>query len=360
MKCFLFCLILLGLFPCLANENDEQVLTTGNKNCAIHYLSSKAKKLYSIEVDESYCHGGWVQGFTSVIVKDALGRTATTLNGFFHQGYWLSDFPGPIDAFERYTPKQGIQDFIFKIQSAQEPSTDFYMVARSTQNKDEYGSFQICPQNPLLLAVHEPATDFGLSLFQTQLLKEGQALLKEKCPNATKFDLIGGSKQILMEEDGPFHASIDTASEETTLSYVSPIPLKEKLKPTELRHESAEKLITIHPEPPPVSSETPEETPSVPTEKIIELPQQQSAIDMALMAHVLQTPIQGTVIVYIDTEANSSPIVTRPIRLTLQTTQNLSKGWHIVTGVFHAQSEKTILHILWAKPCLKEWCTDEN
>ena len=74
MKCFLFCLILLGLAPCFANENDEQVLFTKNKSCAIHYLTPKTKKLWSIEVDEGYCHDGWVQGFTSVIIKDALDR----------------------------------------------------------------------------------------------------------------------------------------------------------------------------------------------------------------------------------------------------------------------------------------------
>ena len=262
------------------------------------------------------------------------------------------------------TPKQNIQDFIFNIQTDNQEESEFYMVATATQTDGSYTVFEICPKDPVLLAVHEPVTDFGQSLFQTHLLDQTQTFFKQKCPLSKKFTLIGGSSQILLEKDGPFRANIDSSSQETTLSYTSPIPLKEKLQPTELRHESSEHLITIHPEKTPqkeIEISKIDNTPSPSEQNIIETSSQtRSAIDLALLAQVLQTPIQGKTAVYIDTEMASSPIITKPLSLTLQSTQPVTKGWNLITGIFTAQSQTTDVQILLAKPCLKEWCIDEN
>ncbi len=364
MKWLLWGLILLKIFPCLAEEADEQTLFTQDKTCAIHYLTPKQKKLWTITVDEGYCQKGWVNGFTTVLIKDSLDRTAHELKGFFHQGYWLSDFPGVIEDIKRLTPKKGIQNLLFKIQS--DKSVDFYWVTESSLTDGEYPVFNICPKHPTLMAVHEPATDFGQSTFQTQILKVAQNLLKQQCPSAQEFTLVGGTQQILSEKDGPFHANINIPAEETTVSFTSPIPIKEKLHPTELRREAAENLITIHPE---IISETEtsEETvsnntpPISPLSDISNLSQIQSAVDMALIAHILKSPVQGKVVLYIDSSESAHELtVTRPLPLNLKTTHPIQKGWHLITGVFKPQKDATEIHILSAIPCLKEWCADEN
>ena len=360
MKWGILGLIILGAAPCMAQETDEQLLTTENKSCAIHYLTPKAKKLWTIEVDESYCQKGFVQGFTTVLIKDSLGRTAQELKGYFHQGYWLSDFPGPIAEFQRGFPQNKAQTLLFKIQS--DNDTDFYLATQSTPKEDHYSAFEICTIVPTIMAVHEPATAFGQSAFQTQILSLAQKLVKERCPQAKQWQIIGGTNQILAEGDGPFHANINLTSDETTLSFNSPIPLKEKLHPTELRHESAEPILTIQPEPPHIqsASEEKQEMTPPPFQEISGTPQQtQSAVDLALMAHVLQSPIQGKAVIYID-DTKDGLSITRPLPLKLQTTQPLNKGWHIVMGMFKPQKATTDIHILWAKACLKEWCTDED
>lgn len=365
MRWLLFSLFLLVFRPCLADEADEQIISTEDKKCAIHYLSAKTRKLWSIEVDKSYCHNGWVQGFATVILKDSLNRPARTLKGFFQQGYWLSDFPGPIDTFYRFTPQKNTQDFIFESGTDKKDNAVFYTVATSIQKENLYPPFNLCPQNPLLLVVHEPVTDFDQSLFQTNILNQAQDLLKKKCPTVKAFNLIGGTSQILTEEDGPFRATINMATGETTLSFISPIPLKEKLHPTELRREDADHLITIHPEPQPENlptNQTSEEPPQTLDNQLVletNLDQQlQSAVDLVLMTHVFQVPVQGKSILYIDT--TSALQATHPLPLILQSNQPIGTGWHIVMGVFNAQDDNTKVDILWAKPCLKEWCTDEN
>lgn len=358
MKWVLFCLMLLALNPCLADENDEQVIATEDQSCAIHYLSNKTKKLWSISVDKSYCHDGWVQGFTSVVLKDSLNRTARTLKGFFHQGYWLSDFPGPIDTFYRLTPKKEVQDFIFEAYTDKNTNAVFYTVATSAFTENQYSAFNLCSENPLLLVVHEPVTDFDQSLFQTKILDAAQRLVKQKCPDTKKFNLAGGSSQILAEGDGPFRASVDMTTEETTLSFTSPVPLKEKLHPTELRRESAERIITIDPQLPTEKSTDSQPTQSDQPDSAETTPQWQSAVDLALTAHVYQTPVHGETIIYIDN--STSLVATRPLPLTLQSEQPLSSGWHLIKGSFNAHGETTRVHILSAKPCLKEWCADEN
>ena len=72
----------LAICPCLATEPEEQTLSTADQKCAIHYLTFKPKKLWHIEVDPSYCTTGWVQGFTTVQLKDALNRPAKTMSGY--------------------------------------------------------------------------------------------------------------------------------------------------------------------------------------------------------------------------------------------------------------------------------------
>lgn len=179
MKWLLLGILCLKIFPCSAQETDEQTLFTENKTCAIHYLTPKQKKLWTIAVDESYCQKGWVNGFTTVVIKDSLDRTAQELKGYFHQGYWLSDFPGSIEKIQRLTSKKGVQNLLFKIQS--DENIDLYMMTESTLKDGEYSAFKICPEQPILMTVHEPATDFGQSLFQTKILKAAQNVLNQKC-----------------------------------------------------------------------------------------------------------------------------------------------------------------------------------
>ena len=247
MKWLIFCAMILGTRLTLANEVQEHTIYTTDQTCAIHYLSEKQKKLWTISVDQNYCQKGWVQGFTTVTLKDALNRDVRKLNGFFHNGYWLSDFPGQITEFFRYAHHATHQDFILNNHVDDSAHTSFYTIAQSDKSQEEYSAFNLCPKESIVLAVHTPVTDFEQSIFQMDLIKKAQKIIHQQCPKTTKFHIIGGTNQILLEEDGPFHATIDTKTEETTLSYTPPPSLTNKPQPTELRHESGEHLLTIQP-----------------------------------------------------------------------------------------------------------------
>ena len=239
-------------------------------------------------------------------------------------------------------------------------------MAQATQQKDKYTSFNLCPEQPLLLAVHEPINDFDQSIFQTKLITQAQILMKQSCPNIQEFQLIGGSKQICTEESGPFHATINMRTEEITFSYTALPSPENRPRPTELRHESGERLLTIQPQ---ASIDSEQETANLKqtgstteTSEINFSPDQiQSAVDLALTSQVLKTSIQGKTILYIENKGLSqNPIATRPLFLTIQSPRPLNSGWYVIQGTFVPHHDNTNVHILWEKSCKKEWCADEN
>ena len=362
MKKILILLLLFGTNYGFAGVLDEQEIKTENQKCAIHYLTPKQKNLWSIEVDENYCSKGWVQGFATVVLKDALSRTARTLKGFFYQGYWLSDYPGEISSFNRLSLKENTQDFIFPVFFDEDLKITYYMVTRASQQNGIYKEFEFCPSTPLLVATHQPVSDFKQSLFQAHLLKEAKKYIHQKCPQARSVSIIGMQE---MTENAPpiFQADINITTDETTLTYHTMTEKKDVPHPTELRHEQAEPLLTIHPSKDVVAKT---DTFSLSTELIqsgTTTPPKntrQSAVDIALLAHVLQNQIKAKTIVYVNApQKDYSFEVTHPLPLTIQTTEVLAPGWYIITGLFQPQEDKTLVQVETAQKCKKEWCANE-
>jgi len=362
----LFSLILL-IFPCNATEADEQKITTADKSCAIHYFSDKNKKLWTIDVNQSYCDTGWVQGLTTVQLKDSLNRPAKTLKGFFHQGYWLSAFLEPIQEFWRESSQDETQDFIYQIAQNKELNITYYTVARSYSQEGNYGAFELCPTQPILLIQHPAGTDFKQSLFQSALLKEAKDIMGKRCPNSSSFQILAIVTTTPSLKNWRFRAVVDIHNNETTLFYRD-IPAEGNIpRPSELRREVGERLLTIKPPKtidktlhlPSKNDPQLEQTGSLP--KVPTTTNTQSAIDLALLANVLKTDVQGTAAVYIETtELTSSIQTTKPLKLSLQTQQPLSTGWYLIDGIFHHQPTGVNVQVLSATPCKKEWCLNEN
>jgi len=354
------------IFPCNAAEVNEQKITTPDQSCAIHYFSDKSKKLWSIDVSQSYCETGWVQGLATVQLKDSLNRPAQALKGFFHQGYWLSSFLEPIQEFWRESSQDETQDFIYQIAQNKELDITYYTVARSYSQSGNYGAFELCPTQPILLAQHPTETDFKQSLFQSYLLKDAKDIMTKRCPNISSFQIIGITTATPSLKEWRFRATIDIPNSETTLFYRD-IPVIGNIpRPSELRRELGEKLLTIKP-PKTIdktlnspSKKEPQQKQSEPSADLSPTSNIQSAIDLALLANVLQSDVQGTAAVYIESsELTSSIQTTKPLKLSLQTQQPLTTGWYLIDGVFHHQPTG-VVHILSATPCKKEWCLNEN
>ena len=311
-------------------------------------------------VDKSYCKNVYVQGFTTVVIKDSLNRSIETLHGFFHQGYWLADFLVNIDTFYRSSPDDGIQDFIFQTKEDTDLHLKYYIVARATQTDgNHYSSFNACSENPILLVAHKPTEDFKNSLFQTSFLKQAQLHLKDLCPQSQKFQILGINDALPPQTDRViFQADINLADDSITTVYHQPIDKSDIPKPTELRKESGENLLTIHPDKKEQSK--PAQDQPAPTIKRVKN-KGQSAIDLALIARVSGKAIPGETVVYIDhTDSAYFAIATQPLPLMLKTQTTLSPGWYFIKGEFNADNERMMVLVSSAQLCQKEWCLDEE
>lgn len=363
MKKIIFLSWIFFIFPTWATDLDEQNLFSQNKQCALHYLSPKEKKLWTIETPESYCTNQWVQGFTTVTIKDALNRTAHTLTGYFHQGYWLSDFTGKINTFVRNSPEEGVQDFIYHIGKDNDLNTDFYLVARSTQNEKNYTPFMLCPEQPILLAIHENRTNLQQSLFQTGLIKTAKEHLQKICPKATKVHLFTNTSNITTNA-AILEITTDFQNDTLTINYFNNKAQETPLKPQELRTETSETLLTIQAQKQPQKeaeekNNTTKQTTDLPPKK--NKKRFDSATDLALSAKVLQTPVKGKTAVWVaETKQTKQAQVTRPYPLLLQTQTSLSTGWHLIEGTFTHSTTQPIVQVEKATKCKKEWCANEE
>ncbi len=366
MNKLILCLCFFVL-PVLADYLDEQDLYTPNKDCKIHYLTSKQKSLWTIDVDKSYCKDGTINGFTAVTIKDSLNRPIETLKGFFHQGYWLSDFTNPINEYYRFSPDDNVQDFIYKTGQDQDLRLTYYLVARAKREDGQnYPAFISCSETPILLVAHEPTADFKKSLFQNAVLKATQTHLLQLCPKAHQLQILGLSPSQLNTENSLFQANVNFEQEAVTINYTEPVNKDAIPKPTELRHENGENILTIRPaEKGQISSSyiNGEEKTLSPTKepKIKKREDLKSAVDLALVSKITGTEIDGKTIVFVDhINEHQMGVITIPLTLLIRTQTAISPGWYIIQGKFSYDGENTIIQLTSAEPCQKEWCFDEN
>ena len=353
-KLFFLLAVMWSVTACFAQSLDEQEIQTEDKKCAIHYLTSKPKNLWSMEVNSAYCHDGWVHGFAPVVLKDSLKRTARTLEGYFHKGYWLSDFTGELDTFYRVSPDLKQQDFIFQVASNQDLDTIFYLTAHAEEKDGNYGPFDICPQQPVLVAVHQPTSDFKESLFQSKLMKEAQKLIISKCPATKKFTLLGVDKMAIPVL-WMLRADINLQNSEINLTYRADgdkVP-----RPSELRRETGENLLTV-----PAQKQPKQDVlPANKSRETVSSDGRKSAVDLALSTQALHREHKAKVVVYVaGKNADYSFSVTRPFPLLLQSQEMLSPGWYLVEGIFQPNEGLVKLQALSVTHCLKEWCLDDQ
>ncbi|MBQ4472551.1 MAG: hypothetical protein II942_04865 [Alphaproteobacteria bacterium] len=366
MKSFIFTLLMMISGVAEAESLDEIVLSNAQNTCKIYYLTTKQKKLWTIDVDSALCKDGWVDGFATVSVKDPLNRLVETLHGYFFNGHWFLEYPGNITTFQRTNPQTNTQSFIF--QAAQEPDLEltYYAVARTTRPKDSvYSGFRLCSERPVFLVAHDPIGDFQQSLFQSTTLKNAKKLLPKLCPKSKQFELLGVSPQNPTDTNWTFQAIVDLENDENTLKYNTQHAGRNIPMPTELRHEDGEKLLTIQPQSEGTTKTLYGEQP-LPTEEIetIFIPESEpakSAFDLALLARVKATDVRGRAMIHIDNVSLDETIsVDLPVPLTAKGDAKLTPGWYMATGLFRNEDGKDFIQILSAKPCLKDWCPDEK
>ncbi len=370
MKWLLFLLCVCFNLSAGAFPLDEQIISTNDNRCKINYLSSKTKKMWTIELVNGNCEDGWVQGFAKINIKDPLNRTTETIDGFFHHGYWLTDFTQDISRFQRISPSKDTQSFIFPIAEDLDFDATYLAIAQSIRQPGRsYPGFTVCTEEPILLIHHPQADDFQQSLFQSGLLNQAKEKIKKLCPKSKKAKLFGAETNSYDSSKWVFQANIDFQNDTVTIHTQDANKISHNTpKPTEIRTENAENLLTVTPQknhPPKASYSSSLPTPSL-KEKRPEISmtipwddmtKMQSAIDLALMAKVISYGVQGRTAVLINNVLiDNSAIVTKPTALTLKNVFNVQPGWHMITGRFYQEKGTIYVQVLSSQLCQKEGC----
>ena len=357
MKYFLFFMI--SFFPFLSHaELDEFTISTEDKSCSIHYLTSRTKFNWTIKVNPSACKDGWVDGKADVQIYSPMKQQTETLSGFFAQGYWLDTFPPIQNIIERSSPAPKIQSLSFILDEDKEANITYVGQLRATQPQDRsYSAFQGCPSFRVLVVVPDVSV-FQNPAFQDKIVKQGLKYTHSYCSEPDILALFGATSS--KSPEIVFHMQVDCLTGERKI-----IPLENKNEeaqpevPLELREEKADVLLSVEPNnEKAIVSYNPKEVPSIP------VPEQQTTNNEISVLHHLKLLSKmskkaefGRIVVHIDKVLlDGTGITDLPDKISLLYYPNLKTGWAIVDGFL--QDDK--MKISKVQFCEKEWCKDAS
>ena len=357
MKYFLF--LVISFFPFLSHaELDEFTISTEDKSCSIHYLTSRTKFNWTIKVNPSACKDGWVDGKADVEIYSPMKQQTETLSGFFAQGYWLDTFPPIHNIVERSSPAPKIQSLSFVLDEDKEADITYIGQLRAIQPQDRsYSAFQGCPSFRVLVVVPDVSV-FQNPAFQDKIVKQGLKYAHSHCPTPDVLALFGATSS--KSPKIVFHMQVDCVTGQKKI-----IPIEDKSEeiqpetPLELREEKADVLLSVEPnDEKAIVSYIPKEIPSLP---VFQKPTTNNEISvlhhLRLASKISKKPESGRVVVHIDKVLlDGTGITDLPDKISLLYYPNLKPGWAVVEGLL--QNDK--MKISNVQFCEKEWCADAS
>ncbi len=330
---------------------DEFTISTKDKTCSIHYLTTKTKYNWTIKVDEKTCKDGWVNGLSEVQIYSPTHQLTETLSGFFAQGYWLGDFPTPNQIIERTSPEEGVQSLSFLLGKDEEADITYIgqLNASHPENRS-YGPFQGCPDfKVLVIPPNEKA--FENHAFQDKIIQQGLKYASSFCQKPEILALFGAKE--MTAPDIFFKMQVNCATKDRII-----IPVKKKETfpvniPTELKKEKTDLLLTVKP-----GNQSPHvlympQIKRLPNEVIQK--KKMALTDLQILSKTSENNVNGRTIVHIKKVLlDGSAITDLPEEIILLYHPNLNIGWAIVEGTLK-DNKMTISYIQF---CQKEWCTD--
>ena len=347
-------LIFLLLFPCFAWAGlDEVTISTQDKTCSMHYLSTRTKNNWYIRVDSTACTSGWVDGFAKVEVYSPTHQKTETLEGFFSQGYWLNDFRtiGPV--LSRTSVHEGIQSLSFLLGKDEEADITYVGQLRSIQPEGRsYGPFQGCPDFRVMVVVPDDSV-FQNEAFLDKIVTQGLAYARSYCADLDVLALFGTTS---LDKAGIlFQMQVDAVTEERRLIPVKPAVPEKIVKPTELRSEKTDVLMSVEQgkESPVVSYKT---RPPVEEISVRRSEKKKEALrHLNILADISGKPVSGRCVVHIkNILLNGTGVTDLPEKIELLYYPGLKTGWAVIEGELTGHQ----MQVFNVQFCEEEWCTD--
>ena len=352
MKKLIF--LVLSFFPVLASAGlDEFVISTEDKSCAIHYLSSRTKYNWTIKVNPASCQNGWVEGAAEVQLFSPQKEKMETLSGFFKEGYWLDSFPPIGKIIERSSPQNKVQALAFLLGEDKEADITYIGQLRAVQPEERpYGAFQGCPDFRVLVVVPNEAV-FKNTAFQDKISEQGLLYARSYCAKPEILALFGATSAAHPEI--LFHMQVDPTTEERKILPVPKREKKEALFPAELRTEKTDVLVSVQPE-----AEKTAVYYDIPMSQRLSAPKEQKKEKeilehLQILSRISGQSVHGRVVVHINKlSLDGSAITDLPNEIQLLYYPGLKTGWAIVEGILN-QNKMQVSNVQF---CKNEWCTD--
>ena len=351
--------------------NANHIITDKAQKCKIHYLSSTPKKMWYIKTDND-CPNGWVEGFANVQLFDLFDTEVIAISGFFKQGYWLEQFTHLEKPMFYSSLNEDTKTLSFLIDTDQPSNTQYLALFRSTREKDRaYSSFFTCKKEAYFLVVHPYTEDFKNPAFQGRIFKQLRQEAKILCPDIQRLIILGVTTTQTPSTNWIFHADMDLTTGQTNLRYRQSAADEKNDKPSELRKEKAEPIVSITSSPTTIihadyGIQTPKTNSEIVTSKNKSsqlwdyTDYNYSALDLALLAKITPQPIQGKAVMHIaSVSLDGTGAVDQPCPILLQQAIDLKPGWVKVQGSFSIQNDKIIVKPLTIYPCTQEWCHEK-
>ncbi len=324
MKKILFFCFLIFSFTLQAGQ-DERTIFTKDKKCALHYLTQKEMKDWTIQVNPKFCENGWVNGYAEVELYTPFSRLSETLSGFFLDGYWLGNLKLSGQVLDRTTPELNQQ--ALNVLLYQDKDISYVLQLRSiSQENRAYGPFLVCPDFRMLVVVPDPQI-FLQESFQEKIRQKVLSDAKMYCDDLEQVAIFGSSQINPSLDDIVFQMQIEAQSGEYTLVKM------------------VEKKISLVNE----------------NHKVLPPSQKKSENHMTALAHLdvmsrlENTPKKGRIIVHIQKlNLDGSAWVDLPQPLLLKYNSALKEGWMVVEGTYF-HNEMTVSDI---QVCEQDWCQD--
>ena len=383
IKNTLFYFVLLMGLNAYAGSDDrvrDELITTPDRTCAIHYLTQGNTVGWYVTEVEGSCPNGLLNGAGKATLRNAFGKVVRQIAGFFTHGYPTREDYGEITLKTLWLSDSSTQSLVFDLGSGEANDIHYLGKMTSTRQSDEaYSAFDAC-HPATILALTKDEMIFGDETVQQDLIDAVLNRVAPICPDAPRIYVYGSSKENPENKDIAFFADIDLDSGHIK---VRRLPISARVRdvlgdpeaaadfpvPKEIRRETGLPVVQITPVKPevkPLPHPIPEPTieprikkqpipqPESPSPAMIQppAPMAQTQIPSApaetkasesswddvpallTASRLLKQPVEGKVLLHIARfDATGLAITDAPVALRLKG-NNLPLGWVGVMGTF--------------------------
>ena len=261
----------------------DEVLTTTDRSCAVHFLTHDNVTGWYLTEAEGACPNGVLEGAGLVTVRNAFGKTVGQLNGFFHQGYWMGHHEVLAPLKTLLLRDEAEQTLVVDLGKEERLDIRYLGKLTATRRSDNtYGPFSGCRPTQVLAVTTQPDL-FEDETVQQELINSAINRAKNLCPDTEWIYFYASESENPDNQEIIFFADINLESRK----------IKVRRLPSSRRNRDllGEGSISTIPQPKEIRRET-----GLPVVQITPVkPEQEGRVDLPMQTDIAKLPVPATI-----------------------------------------------------------------